>query len=159
RVKDTANNHAGNFDGNIKFWSITITEPGVCSDGGVCATGSQPSLVFASSAVIDAPDNAVDVNDCFDLNVGLRNDGTANATTITGTTLSTSTPGVSIVQGNSDYADIAPGSTVLNTTGFSVEVSPDVPCGTVIDFLLTGTTVSSITPFTPIPFAIPFQLT
>lgn len=159
RVKDTANNHTGNFDGKINFWSISFQEPGACSDGGVCSTGSQPDVVFSSATVIDPTDNAIDVNDCFDMNVALRNDGTADATAISGATLSTTTPGVTIIQGTSDYATIVPGATITDTTNFQVEVSPDVPCGTVIDFLLTGTTVSSIPPTTPIPFAIHFKQT
>jgi subtilisin-like proprotein convertase family protein len=148
KVKDTIKN--GTAQGKVVCWAIVIVYASACGDGGVCAEAT-PSLVFDSASV--ATDNLVaDVNDCFDLNALLRNDGTLTATGITGVTLTSSTPGVSILQGTSDYSDIAAGATVNESTPFQVETSPDVACGSTIDFLLSGSSTEGGA------FALPFSM-
>ena len=92
----------------------------------------------------------VDPNECNDLSLGLRNVGTGPATNITAT-LSTSTPGVTVIQGASTYPNIAAGATAVNTTNFRLSTSPAFVCGTTINLTLTityggGTASATFTP-------------
>jgi hypothetical protein len=77
-------------------------------------------------------------NDCKNLNVTLKNNGCANATGIT-STLTTTTPGVTIIQGNSGYPNAPIDATTTNSTPFQVQTSNSFDCGTNIDFDLTLT--------------------
>jgi hypothetical protein len=67
------------------------------------------------------------------LTAQLINNGGAGATAITGT-LTSSTPGVTITQGSSAYPAISAGGTASNTTPYSFDVSPIVPCGSKLNF-------------------------
>lgn len=78
-------------------------------------------------------DNVIEPGETLDLQVGLLNAGDAPATNITAQ-LTGSTPGVTINSGSSAYPNIAPGSTVNNTTPFNFTVGPYVPYGSVITF-------------------------
>src|SRR5205823_505762 len=66
----------------------------------------------------------------------LRNDGTATATNISAT-LSTTTPGIAIIQPNSGYANIAAGLTASNTTAFQISTAAPYVCGTPVNLTLT----------------------
>jgi hypothetical protein len=71
------------------------------------------------------------------LNIVLNNPGLLNATGIT-STLSTSTPGVTILNGSSAYADLAATSgTGANTTAFSFSLATNSAVDLVINFTLT----------------------
>ncbi len=78
-------------------------------------------------------------NECNTLNVPLQNTGNVNATAVSAV-LSTSTPGVSITQTTSAYADlIAGGAAVTNTTPYQVSTTAGITCGTSANFSLTVT--------------------
>ena len=94
---------------------MTIEYSDGCGSDGTCS-GSVDVVSFDSASVTDG-NLVADVNDCFDLTVGLRNDGTADATGLTEQPLHKHT-GVTVLQGNSDYSDIAQGATQLNSTSF-----------------------------------------
>jgi uncharacterized repeat protein (TIGR01451 family) len=49
-------------------------------------------------------------------------------------TLSTTTPGVAIVQAASAYPDLLPGESGVNSTPFAFHVAKSVPCGTPLNF-------------------------
>ena len=70
------------------------------------------------------------------LTVQLVNNGGAVATVVKGV-LTTTTPGVTIVSGLSNYANIAAGASATNATPFTFTVSSAVPCGTQIQFTLS----------------------
>src|SRR6201999_1806153 len=50
--------------------------------------------------------------------------------------LSTTTPGVTVTSGSSDFPDVTPGQSVLGLTPFVFTVDKSVPCGTAIQFAL-----------------------
>ncbi len=78
-------------------------------------------------------------NECNTLNVPLQNTGNVNATAVSAV-LSTSTPGVSVTQTSSAYADlIAGGAAVTNTTPYQVSTTAGIMCGTTASFSLTVT--------------------
>ncbi len=87
---------------------------------------------------VTAGNGLVDPNECNQLAVMLRNN-TPTTGTVVSATLSTSTPGVTVLQPLSTYADIDPGATATNITLFVIETSPSFSCGASIDFTLIAT--------------------
>jgi hypothetical protein len=75
----------------------------------------------------------INSNECVNLNVALKNNGCANATGIS-STLTTTTPGVTVVQGNSNYPNMVIDQLGTNFTPFKIQTSANFPCGTNIDF-------------------------
>lgn len=73
----------------------------------------------------------VNRGECVLVNLGIKNNGCAKATGISGT-LTTTTPGVTIEQGNSNYSDKAIDETGANSTPFKISVSNSFTCGTEI---------------------------
>ena len=101
-----------------------------------CLSG-QPTFVFDSAAVSGGNGNGViDLNECNNLNVTIKNDGCLKATQVSAV-LSSSTAGVTITQPNSPYPDTAENASSTNTVPFSVSTSPAFVCGTIINFTLT----------------------
>lgn len=86
------------------------------------------------------------------LNVTIRNDGNANATGVSGL-LTSSTPGIRIVQNRSAYPDLVQdGGKGTNTTPFRFDVNAGVPCNSTINFtLVMSTTQGSY----PVAFTVP----
>jgi hypothetical protein len=70
----------------------------------------------------------VNRGECVRVNLGVKNNGCAKATGISGT-LTTTTPGVTISQGNSTYSDKAIDETGTNLTPFRISVSNSFACG------------------------------
>ena len=77
-------------------------------------------------------------NECVNLNVELKNNGCANATA-SSATLTTTTPGVTVVQGNSNYPDMVIDATGTNSTPFKIQTASNFACGTEIEFDLNLT--------------------
>lgn len=80
----------------------------------------------------------IDKNECNILNVAVQNAGCAPARNVV-STLSTTTPGVTITQPSSPYPNIPIDGVATNTIPFGVSTSPSFVCGTPIDFTLTLT--------------------
>jgi subtilisin-like proprotein convertase family protein len=138
-------------EGNIECWSIRFESYTCNSTPGVCNPGSVPVMHHVSNTVSGGNGNSVaDFNEIFDLDVQVRNDGTADATGVSGT-LSTTTPGVTVLDGTKSYPNINTGAAATNANPFSVKVGFGFPCGTEISFTLTITTDQSV-------FAVPFKL-
>ena len=78
-------------------------------------------------------DGVIRKDDCKNLNVTLKNNGCANATGVT-STLTTTTPGVTVTQGNSNYPGMIIDATGTNLTSFQIQTSASFDCGTNIDF-------------------------
>jgi alpha-tubulin suppressor-like RCC1 family protein len=110
-----------------------------------------PMLDLDSIAVSGGNGNGlVDPNECNDLRVAIRNHGTGTATNLSAV-LSSSTPGVTIVQGTSTYPDLVPGAVASNRGSFKMVTSPSYVCGTPINLTLTmvyvgGTSALSLHP-------------
>lgn len=76
--------------------------------------------------------------ECVKVNLGVKNNGCAKATAISAT-LTTTTPGVTIENGNSSYSDKAIDETGTNTMPFKISVSDSFGCGTEIALSLNLT--------------------
>jgi subtilisin-like proprotein convertase family protein len=102
------------------------------------------NLIYQSSSP-----SALDTAFCSNLSVTLLNNGAASATGISAT-LSSAVPGVVIEQATSAYANIAPGSTGVNTIPFKVRFSSAFACVVNVSFTLTITTSAGVVslPFT-----------
>jgi hypothetical protein len=83
-------------------------------------------------------DGVINRDDCVNLNVELKNNGCANATGISAT-LTTTTPGVTVIQGSSNYPDMPIDATGTNLTPFQIQTAANFACGTDIDFDLNLT--------------------
>lgn len=108
---------------------------------GDCESAAVPrlNLAFDEAIVSGGNDNGfIDVGECLNLNVVIGNLST-NEVTDVGATLTTSTPGVTITQGVSAYADFPASGTSTNVTPFQFCVSTNVACGSQISFFLTLT--------------------
>jgi subtilisin-like proprotein convertase family protein len=97
-----------------------------------------PVLATQSVAVVGG-NGAIDPNECSDVDVVLKNWGTATATGVFAT-LATSTQGVGLSQAGAAYPDLAPGGTATNTTPFRISTAADFVCGTTIALTATVTT-------------------
>ena len=99
------------------------------------ASGS-PYIVSAGSVVSGGNDNGViDYDDCVLLSLPVVNIGQGTATVVNAT-LTTSTPGVTITQPNSTYANLVSGVVTTNNTPFQISTSPSFVCGTPIPLSL-----------------------
>ncbi len=105
--------------------------PGVATP--LATLEAQPVI---ASPIIDNGNGVFDAGEDGAITIPLKNVGQATATGITGT-LTTSTPGVTILVGTSAYPNIAVGATQNNVTQFVFRISPTFLCGTKINFTLT----------------------
>ena len=87
---------------------------------------------------ISGNNGVVNSNDCVNMNVVLKNNGCANATSIS-STLTSNTPGVTVTQGASAYPNMVIDATGTNSTPFQISTSNSFACGTNIDFDLNLT--------------------
>ncbi len=125
--------------GQIECWSIRF-ESYTCTNGTEVCAGSVPVMAFESSTVTGGNgDSDVDVNEIFNLGVEIRNNGTTAATGISGT-ISTTTPGVSVLSATQGYSNMNPGNTATNSNPFQLQTGFGFPCGTPISLTLTLTT-------------------
>ncbi len=100
-----------------------------------------PGAILDRDAVMLSGGNGngqIEYNECNDLEVTVKNNGSAAATSVSGT-LTTSTPEVTILDGTQTYPDLAPGDTGSGAAPFVISTSPAFVCGTPIDFTLTMT--------------------
>jgi hypothetical protein len=91
------------------------------------------SLTLVSATVVGGNGNGmIDMDECNNINVVIRNDGGATATNVN-VSLTTSAPGVTLAQATASYPDLAPGATGTNLTSFKISTSPCFACGTPIN--------------------------
>ena len=120
----------------------------------VQATGAVPMASLGLGTVsVSGDNNRVDPSDCNTLTIALVNNGALNATAVSAV-LTTSTPGVSIAQGNSPYSNIAAAGSQNNTVPFSVSTSAVTANGATINFTLTVTYTGGTSP-TVLNFTLP----
>src|SRR5436190_5293158 len=79
--------------------------------------------------------------ECVRVNLGVKNNGCAKETAISAT-LTTTTPGVTVVDGNSTYSDMVIDGSSTNTTPFKISVASSFGCGTPIALSLNLTYTS-----------------
>jgi uncharacterized repeat protein (TIGR01451 family) len=100
--------------------------------------GLSIDAVTSSDTSTGNGNGAIDPNECVEIFVRLRNPSVTNATAITGV-LTTTTPGVTVVQGTSAYPNLPADGTAFNLTPFRIYTSPDFVCGTRIELILLAT--------------------
>jgi hypothetical protein len=103
-----------------------------------CLNGST-EYILGNISIDDSEGNNngfINRDECVKLSVSVQDDGCAPATGVHAT-LATSTAGVSILQGTSNYPDLAIDASGANTTPFKILVAPSFVCGTPIAFTLT----------------------
>src|SRR4051794_1633293 len=107
--------------------------------------GGPASLALKTFAIDDSVNGnhngILNMNECVNFNVTLKNAGCANETGISAT-LTTSTSGVTITQGSSNYANIAADASAANTTPFRFQTSNSFVCGTNVALTLNVTSAS-----------------
>jgi PKD repeat protein len=95
-----------------------------------------PSLVSGGFTLNDGNTNGlVDPNECSQVYLFIRNTNGPTATNITAT-LTTTTPGLVIMQGSSAYPNIPAGTTVTNLTPFQFTTSAGFVCGSTVNLNL-----------------------
>lgn len=115
-----------------------VLEGALFHDIGWTVTGP-PTLVIDSISLTGGNGNGViDVNECNNLTVTLRNVGGSAATGVSAA-LAFNGPGLTIAQAGSAYPDIPPGGTATNTTPFRISTAPGFACGSNADLTLTVT--------------------
>jgi subtilisin family serine protease len=127
-----------NFGDNITDTKIAITKPRLNLERAIQGL-TNPVLNFAWAKLKGGNGNqSVDPDECNDLWVAVRNDGFGAATNIFAT-LSTTTPGVTIIQPTSTYPDLPQGKTGTNGLAFRLSTSPAFACGTPVNLKLVTT--------------------
>ncbi|SDD75983.1 Calx-beta domain-containing protein [Aquimonas voraii] len=97
---------------------------------------AEPALEVASTS-LPTGNGLVEPNECNQFNVSLRNNG-AGAATAVSATLATTTPGVTISQASTSFADIAGnGDSQTSQTPFQISTSDGLTCFGNIDLQLT----------------------
>src|SRR5438046_679744 len=89
--------------------------------------------------------------ECVRVNLGVKNNGCAKETAISAT-LTTTTPGVTVVDGNSTYPDMVIDGSGTNATPFKISFARSFGCGPAIALSRTRTYASGSK---SIPFTIP----
>ncbi len=124
-------------------WTVKIADLGSNDVGTVTALqldiyGSTPNACLAitnatSTATLGNGNGVMDPGETVAETVILQNTGAAAASNITAT-LSTATPGITILQPTSTYPDLASGASASNATAYSYRLAKTVAGGTTINF-------------------------
>ncbi|MEO6970398.1 MAG: dockerin type I domain-containing protein [Chthoniobacterales bacterium] len=109
-------------------------------------TMSGTSKLEANGLTVDDSVNGnnngiINLNECFNVNANVKNNGCGTETAISAT-LTTSTAGVTVVNGTSAYPDLVIDASANNTVPFQVQTSNSFACGTPIVFSLNLTYAS-----------------
>jgi PKD repeat protein len=89
-----------------------------------------PGLTPNGFTLVDPNSNgSVDPNECSQLYLSVLSTNGSTAMNVTAV-LSSSTPGVTVMQNFSSYPDIARSNSAANITPFTINSSPSLPCGT-----------------------------
>lgn len=161
----TGNERWGDYSGmavdptdDCTFWFTTeyMTSSSNCGTRvaafqfGACTTLSLISSSFTDSCASGGAgdgDGVIDPGETVSLSANLRN-GLSNALTGVNATLSTTTPGITILGASSTYADFAARAVESNDTPqFSFSVDPSIALGTTINLNLHVTALTGGGPF------------
>jgi hypothetical protein len=100
------------------------------------AAGPGPVVSFSGTNVADL---AVAANTCTPFNVTVANNGSESASNVM-VTLSTATPGVTVLSATQNYGTIAAGATATNPSPFQLDVANNFACGTKITLNVAAST-------------------
>jgi hypothetical protein len=134
--------------------SATVAPPGggtVNQDFQMTGTSKLEANGFTIDDSLGNNNGIVNRAECVRVNLGVKNNGCASETAISAT-LTTTTPGVTVVDGNSTYPDMLIDGSGTNATPFKISVSDSFGCGTDIALSLNLTYASGSK---SIPFTIP----
>ncbi len=140
-LADQVNNGGANF---AELWrafakrgmGVSATSPDSSTTSGVHEAFDVPGFTIEQVGVIGGNGNGVfDNNECDSLAIVLRNLELTGATNVQ-VTLSSLTPGVLVIQGDSPYPDISVGDTGTNVVQFKVSTSANFLCGTPVKMAL-----------------------
>lgn len=140
--------------------NFTVAVTAVDANG--CIAGRNFPLVVRAAdltrGVVAVPsgNNLLEPQECNTVSVPISNGGTLGATAIS-STLASTTPGVTVVNGSSAYPDIAPAGSATNSTLFQVSTDSSVQCNTVASFTQTVTYAGGVSPRT-FNFTLPIGL-
>lgn len=112
-----------------------------------------PPLLNLRSAAVTSGNQLIEPGECNSASVTLANEGVNTASAIA-STLSTSTPGVTIAQATSPYATLLGNSSGANTTAFQISTAASLACFSTIDFTQTITYTGGGSPRT-VTFSLP----
>lgn len=120
----------------------------------VAAVSPANLSIFATvtAATTGDADSYYEPGETFSLAPALANDGGVAATGISAT-LSTTTPGVTILTANTTYPDIGAMLDANTSTPFVVQLGSNATCGRFIDFTLTLTYAGGSTPSQVLTFS------
>jgi len=122
--------------------SVSISDGGTTSYS-TCLSGTPKPTITSAMVSGGNGDGVINFDECNMLNINLANPGCAGATGISAV-LSSTTPGVTVEQPNSPYANIPIGGNATNMVPFEFSTSPTFVCGTMINFTLTVTTAQGV---------------
>lgn len=117
---------------------VSITNGGTTTYS-TCLNGTPKPTITSMVISGGNGDGVINFNECNMLDINLTNMGCAGATGVSAV-LSSTTPGVTVEQPNSPYANLPIGANATNMVPFKFSTSPSFVCGTVINFTLTVTT-------------------
>ncbi len=116
--------------------NVVVTSGGSVSRNFVVTGGS--NLEPDGFTIDDSPGNGngvINNNECVNVNFKVANNGCANESAISAT-LSSTTPGVAIIQARSAYPNLAIDASANNNTPFQIQTSQSFDCGQDITFNL-----------------------
>ncbi|MEO5721508.1 MAG: dockerin type I domain-containing protein [Chthoniobacterales bacterium] len=134
--------------------STTVAPPGggtVIQNFAMTGVSKLEANGFTIDDSLGNNNGTVNKSECVKVNLGIKNNGCARETAISAT-LTTNTPGVTIDEGTSSYADQPIDASGSNLTPFKISVSPSFVCGTEIALSLNLTYASGSK---SIPFSVP----
>jgi len=121
--------------------SVNVTPPGggmITQNFVMTGTSKLEPNGFTINDDLGNNNGIVNRGECVKLNLGIKNNGCARATAISGQ-LTTTTPGVTISQGVSNYTDKAIDESGTNQTPYRISVASSFVCGTEISLSLNLT--------------------
>ena len=134
--------------------SASVSPPGggsVAQNFTMTGTSKLEANGFTIDDSLGNNNSVVNRGECIKVNLGIKNNGCAMETAISGQ-LTTTTPGVTVDQANSSYSNKAIDESGTNLTPFRISVSNSFGCGTEIALSLNLTFASGTK---SIPFTIP----
>lgn len=150
----TVSTTAGTTFGSYPVRATATDTCGGARTQGFTLTVASPDPVLAITGSAVTTGNAlIEPGECNNVNVTLGNSGGGAATAVSAT-LTSSTPGVTIAQGSSAYANIAGGATGSNSVPFQVGTTPGVACFSTINLTQT-VTYSGVGSPTVLNFTLP----
>lgn len=116
--------------------TVTATDANGCSVSRAYALSVSPQTFFRDLVTVTSGNGIIEPGECNSLNIQLANRG-RNPSSPMLATLTSETPGVSIVQGTSAYPPAAVNGLVTNLQPFVVATDSTVPCFSQIVFRLS----------------------